>query len=330
MSDKLKTVKSVKLINITENPDILIEKAGRICYGGTCKPEKVGKFVKARVKEGHLSLGRHATATFEIACSRACSHQLCRHPHISLHQRSQRYCNEQDFDFIYPPSILKKEANDDAVVVFNEVIKEIRNGYKKLVEMGIKKEDARFLLPNACKTKLILTGNFQGWYDFLKLRLSKHAQWEIREIAEEIRDMLVEKSKFFFEFKEEDRIRALAEDYHLDIDDQYFLPSIKDCNLVDVLFSLNLKIKELFPDFEFDTVFLDALSYYTNAIVVLFTKASMDETNEKVKIIHDWLIGEYGNEGLEVYIEENGGYNKIPVILHVQHIAFKFYYITED
>jgi thymidylate synthase (FAD) len=190
---------SVKLLFITPDYAKTIEYAARTSTATECK-ENSEEFVRRLVKKGHLSVGRHCNASFEIICSRACSHQLVRHTHLVYTQESQRYV-EFDFDdgdyanYIIPQTV----ANNKNCVLWGHAMTQIRETYKGLIESGVPKEDARYILPNACLTRLVVSGNFQAFYDFIKLRTDKAAQWEIRNIAEEIRDILLKECPAFFD-----------------------------------------------------------------------------------------------------------------------------------
>jgi thymidylate synthase (FAD) len=190
---------SVKLLFITPDYAKTIEYAARTSTATECK-ENSEEFVRRLVKKGHLSVGRHCNASFEIICSRACSHQLVRHTHLVYTQESQRYV-EFDFDdgdyanYIIPQTV----ANNKNCVLWGHAMTQIRKTYKGLIESGVPKEDARYILPNACLTRLVVSGNFQAFYDFIKLRTDKAAQWEIRNIAEEIRDILLKECPAFFD-----------------------------------------------------------------------------------------------------------------------------------
>ena len=111
-------------------------------------------------------------------------------------QRSQRYVNEQEFQVILPPRIAE---NSEAAEIFFSVIETIQDGYKKLKELGIPGEDARFILPNATETKMVFGADFREWRHILKLRTSKKAQWEIRGIANSILKILVKEAPNVFE-----------------------------------------------------------------------------------------------------------------------------------
>jgi len=140
----------------------------------------------------------HASASFELSgISRACSHQLVRHRVFSFSQESQRYCDSGDWEPVVPPSIATSEG---AMQVFHYAMFGAKEAYRCLRrDWGIPKQDARFLLPNATPTRLMMTGTFEHWVHFLKLRLDKSAQWEIRGVAREILNQLIEIEPEIFE-----------------------------------------------------------------------------------------------------------------------------------
>lgn len=142
---------------------------------------------------GHLSTLRFAYAVFHISnISRVCSHQLVRSKHLDFLQRSQRYCKEERAEFVLPT------GNDEQTMLMVDHYENSLDLYNKLIAGGMKKEDARFVLPEATQTELIVTGNFQAWVDFIKLRADKHAQWEIRDVAKVINNILAEKAPGIF------------------------------------------------------------------------------------------------------------------------------------
>jgi thymidylate synthase (FAD) len=110
-----------------------------------------------------------------------------RHRIASYNQQSQRYVKESNFDYIIPPSI---EANEEAKKRFISQMNYIQSMYNSLIADGINKEDARYLLPNACETKIIVTINARSLNNFFKLRCAKDAQWEIRELANEMKKLV--------------------------------------------------------------------------------------------------------------------------------------------
>lgn len=174
----------VTLIQHTPNPEEHIGLLAGICYGKTdSSTEQCIKRATHCVTKGHLSTLRFAHATFLIEdISRICSHQFVRSKHLDFLQRSQRYCNEEETNVVIPESISKYDVHD---FVYNAQIL-----YENLIKNGVKKEDARFILPQGTTTELLVVGNFQAWYDFIKLRSGKEVQWEIRAVAHEINRQL--------------------------------------------------------------------------------------------------------------------------------------------
>jgi thymidylate synthase (FAD) len=187
------TVPKVDLIAYTPDPNKVIETALLQCqesYDNIEKKRKNLKFSK-RIenifKFGHLGVLEHASATFQITgISRVFSHQLVRHRVASYAQMSQRVVPVEKMGYIVPPSI-----NSDALKLYVATIDACESSYKILIEKyGIPSEDARFLLPNATETQLVVTMDFRSWLHFLKLRLDKTAQWEIRQVAQMIYQQL--------------------------------------------------------------------------------------------------------------------------------------------
>ena len=179
----------VTLISITPNAEEFIANAARVCYASEPKTPDANKKLLGTLREmDHMSTFEHASATFLIdGISRACSHQLVRHRVASYSQQSQRYVNEEGFDYITPPAI---EEKPEAKKIFEDGIDGTRRAYKELIGLGIPKEDARFILPNACSTKIVVTMNFRELRHFIKLRSDKTAQWEIRKLAQEMMILL--------------------------------------------------------------------------------------------------------------------------------------------
>ena len=178
----------VALIQHTPNPEEHIGLLAGICYGKTGEqdPEQCIKRATHCVTKGHLSTLRFAHATFLIEdISRICSHQFVRSKHLDFLQRSQRYCNESEVAVVIP-STIESEIGDKV----NDAVQSLVYLYQELLDDGVKKEDARFILPQGTTTELLAVGNFQAWYDFIKLRSGKEAQWEIREVAHEINRQL--------------------------------------------------------------------------------------------------------------------------------------------
>lgn len=168
-----------------ESPTRLIELAGRVCVGkekdNVRNLDEASLYVEDKILLGHHSLLEHASATFMVyGISRVCSHQLVRHRIASYSQRSERYCNEKDAGFVYPPSIF---GNKEAESIYRHAIGFAQDAYEALLGLGINKEDARFVLPQSTETSILITMNFRSWRHFIEERCSKKAQWEIRDMA---------------------------------------------------------------------------------------------------------------------------------------------------
>lgn len=189
---------NVELISYTTNPEETIAGAARICYDSPVKDiEGERKFIGALIRSGHTATIEHASASFMISgVSRALTHQLVRHRLASYCQRSQRYVKENEPKYIIPDAI---SSNDEALKLYTEHMKQTWDVYKKLLDFGIKAENARMVLPNSCETKIAMSANFREWRSFLKLRLSIRAQDEIRKLANMILDKLCEIAPSCFE-----------------------------------------------------------------------------------------------------------------------------------
>lgn len=177
----------VEMIASTEYFDGTIEelltRAGRRCVHSNRRGNDV-EYIRERIEAEHYSILEHASATFEIkGISRACSHQLVRHRLASYSQESQRYVDMSSPEFIIPPSI---KNNSEALALWRMYEFDVRQTYRDLRAIGIAKEDARFVLPNATATNLIMTMNFREFRHFINVRLSMVAQWEIRALAKEV------------------------------------------------------------------------------------------------------------------------------------------------
>lgn len=182
----------VTLERCTQNPEDIIEDAARICYDSFDKKQEgsAARIIDHLLRSGHESVLEHCVATFlVVGVSRALTHQLVRHRIASYSQRSQRYVKETQPNYVTPESIFEDDAAYD---VFLKAMNHVWAAYNILLSMGIKGEDARFVLPNACCTEIYITMNFRELRHFLKLRTSKHAQWEIRNMAKEMHSQLME------------------------------------------------------------------------------------------------------------------------------------------
>lgn len=177
----------VELTRITKEPILAIEEAASNCYNS--EPTGDGKIMKHCIKSGHTSVTEFCDFTFHIeGVSRALSHQLVRHRLASYAQRSQRYCNEDGFDYVTPKSI---ESNQSAIVIYKHIMETLDFNYGLLQEIGIPNEDARMILPNACETQIEVKMNLRTLMNFMNERLCTCAQWEIRNLAWEMRKQVL-------------------------------------------------------------------------------------------------------------------------------------------
>ena len=189
----------VEILAYTPNPEETIARAASTCYDSVPKElDKARKMIAAIIKSGHESCIEHSSATFEIdGISRVVTHELVRHRiGFAYSQRSQRYVDEANPSFVIPEEI---EANDTAKALFEDAMRYAWEKYKALQDLGLKNEMARYVLPNACCTKIVVTADFRAWRNFLKLRLSKRAQHEIRNLANVLLDKLIEIAPSCFE-----------------------------------------------------------------------------------------------------------------------------------
>lgn len=198
----------ITCISITPNPETTIALAASTCYDSAPKElDAARKMIKAIVKSGHESCIEHASAGFILDdISRVVTHELVRHRiGVAYSQRSQRYVNECEPSYVIPREL---EGNDEALKIYVDAMNNAWTAYRKLQELGFKNQISRYVLPNACTTKIAVTMDFRAWRNFLKLRLSKRAQPEIRELAFALLDKLVEIAPSCFEdLKDENNVQ---------------------------------------------------------------------------------------------------------------------------
>lgn len=180
----------VELLFITPNAEKLIETAGRTSYLSFPKQKEDSEktFIRMLIKNEHLSVLEHAHATFRITgVSRAFTHQLVRHRLCSFIQQSQRYVDESNFNYIEPDSV---RNNPEAHSIFIDFMDRAKEAYSRLQKIKIKKEDARYVLPNAVESQIVVTANLREWRHIIGLRGKPQSQWEIRRVAIEILKIL--------------------------------------------------------------------------------------------------------------------------------------------
>ncbi|MEW6608323.1 MAG: FAD-dependent thymidylate synthase [bacterium] len=179
----------VELLKYTPNPEILVAMAAKLCYSESTiddlwkemKKKEVSDFINKLMVMGHHSPFEHISFTFGIeGISRVTTHQLVRHRIASYSQQSQRYVKYNELKYITPHTIQK---NKDIERLFIKVMETAKNAYKQLLKSGIPAEDARYVFPEACETKIIVTMNARELLHFFRLRCCNRAQWEIRRMA---------------------------------------------------------------------------------------------------------------------------------------------------
>ena len=189
----------VNLISKPENMLKTVYTACRTCYSadypiniynGADDEAKMLKLIERVISSDHYSTIEHIQVTFAISnVSRACTHQLVRHRHMSFSQKSQRYVKEKgQFDYIIPPTI---ERDENLKSKFVDFMNKISEQYQEFVEAGIPAEDARFVLPNAAASSLVASLNLREMIHLANLRLCTRAQYEIRTMVKMMCDALV-------------------------------------------------------------------------------------------------------------------------------------------
>lgn len=196
---------NVELLQYPENPERAVTTAARLCYAPvgakelmeTMPPERIQSVLSTIMKSGHFSTLEHVSYTFAVdGVSRALTHQLVRHRLASFNQQSQRYVKfTTGVETVKPHTV---EDDEEASKVFDEAIEAVIEGYQKLLEMGIPAEDARYLLPNAAETKIVITMNIRELLHFFSLRCCNRAQWEIRELAHKMLELVKPTAPYIF------------------------------------------------------------------------------------------------------------------------------------
>lgn len=209
----------VVLLERTQNAEELIYAAFRQCYSdnfvgdlwdkllsGEISKDKQIFLIEETLKSGHVTPVEHVKFTFSIeGISRALTHQLVRHRMASYSQQSQRYVDANQFNYIIPPSI---DKNPEAKKKFNDAMEYLDYKYKEIQEILIEEgrtksqanEDSRFILPNACESKIVVTMNCSSLLHFFGLRCCNRAQWEIRNMANKMLDICRDEVPIIFKY----------------------------------------------------------------------------------------------------------------------------------
>lgn len=195
----------VELLYHTPDPERAIATAARLCYAPvgaselmeTMPEERVRSVLSTIMRSGHFSTLEHASYTFAIdGVSRALTHQLVRHRLASYNQQSQRYVKFKEGVAVVKPESVK--ASPETEAAFDEAIDACVAAYKKLLDAGVPAEDARYLLPNAAESKIVVTMNVRELLHFFSLRCCNRAQWEIREMAHRMLELARPTASFIF------------------------------------------------------------------------------------------------------------------------------------
>lgn len=182
----------VELLIHTPDPEQVVAAAARLCYSNSSIDELMEKsktdrqeFLEKILSLGHHSVMEHVSFSFGVeGISRACSHQLVRHRLASYSQQSQRYVSHKKrFSAVTPESIAAKPKLNQR---YQQLLDEIHQFYGEMLDADIPPEDARFVLPNAATTKIVITMNGRELRHFFALRCCRRAQWEIQELAKQM------------------------------------------------------------------------------------------------------------------------------------------------
>jgi thymidylate synthase (FAD) len=202
---------SAMLLKVTGDPQLLIERCGRICYKSEshASPGTDEKLVRFLLDRHHESVVEHAVATILIVCDRGVSHEIVRHRLASYSQESTRYCNYGSEKHGGEISVIKPPGLSDASSLYWETaMRDSEIAYLAMLADGMSPQIARSVLPTCLKTELAMTTNFREWRHFLKLRLAPAAHPQIREVASMIRDILLPLAPVVFgEFSDETNAR---------------------------------------------------------------------------------------------------------------------------
>lgn len=191
----------VRLLAHTPDADRICAAAAHSCYSEDSAADLLetvdpAKMLRHVIGMGHHSVIEHAVFTFSVeGVSRALTHQLVRHRIASFSQQSQRYVRLSEPTYVVPETV---KRDPEAMKVYEETMDGVWDSYSKLIGMGIPAEDARYVLPNGCTTNITITMNARELLHFFSMRCCNRAQWEIREMADEMLRLCKEVSPVIF------------------------------------------------------------------------------------------------------------------------------------
>jgi thymidylate synthase (FAD) len=195
----------VSLLYHTEQPERAVATAARLCYAPigaaelmqNMSDDQVDQVLRVIMNSGHFSALEHASYTFAIdGVSRALTHQLVRHRLASFNQQSQRYVTLTGEPQIVTPRTVSDDP--ELAAIFNTAIDTAYNAYSQLVEAGVPAEDARYLLPNACISKIVVTMNIRELLHFFEVRCCRRAQWEIQDLGHRMLELVAPTAPYIF------------------------------------------------------------------------------------------------------------------------------------
>lgn len=180
-----------------------IERAGRVCYKSESRISDTSaeKFIANIIKSGHESVIEHVSLTFKIICDRGVTHEIVRHRLASYSQSSTRYCNYASDKFGNELTFIKPcfwNEDDENYLLWKQTLEVAEKNYLAMIKNGARPEQARSILPNSLKTEIYMTANLREWRHFLKLRTSKRAHPQMREVALKIHKILADNLPIIF------------------------------------------------------------------------------------------------------------------------------------
>ena len=196
---------SVELISELDAEKIMkhIELAGRVCYKSESRISDTSaeKFIANIIKSGHESVIEHVSLTFKIICDRGVTHEIVRHRLASYSQSSTRYCNYASDKFGNELTFIKPcfwDEDDENYLLWKQTLEVAEKNYLAMIKNGAQPQQARSILPNSLKTEIFMTANLREWRHFLKLRTSKRAHPQMREVALKIYKILADNLPVIF------------------------------------------------------------------------------------------------------------------------------------
>jgi thymidylate synthase (FAD) len=222
--------RSVELMAITPDGEDIIERACRTCYLSFYRydpPNSTEELIQKVIKKRHHSVLEHASATFRIkGGSRVFTHELVRHRFISPSQESQRYVcyadkpnrkKTKDYEIVTPPTIAQAKLIgkvNGAAQLYAKAISNCYDLYEELLDAGVAPEDARYVLPNATVSEIVITANFREFRHFFCVRTNPRAHWEIREIAIEMLKIMKKEAPIVFgDFEIDEETKSATFEY---------------------------------------------------------------------------------------------------------------------